>query len=276
MQIQREPYKTVPTMTQVPQQRFASQASFLFSPDSFQRSVKFGKEFDPASESHLVKDIPLNVLNLTYDSVLLSRIAPELLQDQDLAEKLLQEVPGKKIDSKKAMTMCLGKVLRENPAILDRLAPKIARAFADEARDFTFEIVKKVYSEGTDARGRWITRGNIYNTLMSQNPASIFYWQRGEDGHLEYTAALHQFPEDPETAEIRSVYFDPESQGESLNRKLNIKLITRAKQFGVKTLLTDARPMDVPLLESLGFRTNGQYIESSIWMELDMEGTFYG
>lgn len=274
MKIQHQPY--ILPMLQAQQKQAPSLQGLTFlSPlttDLFQKSVRFG---DKSDKTNAMDRIPKNVINLTYDSVLLKRIAPELLHDHELAQKLLQEIPNKDTNDKDLVILYIGRVLRENPEILERLSHKIARAFADEACDFTFDMVKKIYNEGTDARGRWITRGRIYSTLMSQNPASIFYWQRGEDGRLEYTAALYQFPEEPTAAEIRNVYYNPDLRDDSLNRKLPIKLITKAKQAGIKTLIADARPLEVPLFEGFGFRAKGEYIEGSIWMELNMDDTFY-
>lgn len=251
----------------LPAKGYSKSYTFLPIPaqDRFEKTVWFGKQNTPHS-------IPGNITNLTHDSYFLGAMMPELLQDKELVEKLVKAIDGKDIENQQEMAIPLGKVLKDNPDILVRLAPQLARAFADEILEFTMETVKKVYGDDYDERGKLITRQNIFSTLMSQEPASIFYWQRSEEGVLEYTAGLRQLPEDLEKALLFNVYIAKPLYSRQLEKKLNIKLIARAKQFGIKTLVTDARPLETPLLESLGFRMKGkQHIEGSIWMELPME-----
>jgi hypothetical protein len=240
----------------------------FFSLDSFQKSVHFG------NETPHIPEIPPSVLNLTYDSYFLSRMLPELLQDQELVRKLVKFIDGKSIDDTHEMTIPIGKVLRDNPNILERLSPLLAGAFAKEVLDFMVSSIKEKYDDDWDPRGEIISRHNLYNAIMSKQPASVFYWQRDEKGVLEYTAALYQFPEEPSKAMVMSDYTAPHLMKEHTMQKLYVKLITRAKQFGLKTLVIDARPLDVPILESLGFRIVGkQHVEGSIWMESLLENT---
>lgn len=64
--------------------------------------------------------------------------------------------------------------------------------------------------------------------------------------------------------EINAFFIDPEWQRQGVGRSLWLKIVERAKTYGIKTLILDADPAAAPFYRAMGFVEIGQAPSGSI------------